>query len=78
MNQQQVGVPVFKLYGDALEWPTPDLLHCESIPKRSRLHDWVIEPHRHPDLLQLLYLRSGWALIEVEGCLLYTSDAADE
>ena len=55
MNQQQVGVPVFKLYGDALEWPTPDLLHCESIPKRSRLHDWVIEPHRHPDLLQLLY-----------------------
>lgn len=35
-------VPVFKLYGAPLEWPTPDLLHCESIPARSRLHDWEI------------------------------------
>ena len=25
-------VPVFKLYGETRQWPTPDLLHCESIP----------------------------------------------
>jgi hypothetical protein len=25
-------VPVFKLYGETTLWPTPDLLHCESIP----------------------------------------------
>lgn len=50
-------VPVFKLYGAPLEWPTPDLLHCESIPARSRLHDWEIKPHRHADLAQLLYVR---------------------
>ncbi|MGU1569351.1 helix-turn-helix domain-containing protein, partial [Pseudomonas aeruginosa] len=49
-------VPVFKLYGAPLEWPTPDLLHCESIPARSRLHDWEIKPHRHADLAQLLYV----------------------
>lgn len=54
-------VPVFKLYGAPLEWPTPDLLHCESIPARSRLHDWEIKPHRHADLAQLLYVRKGWA-----------------
>ena len=35
-------IPVFKLYGDGADWPTPDLLHCESIAARSRLHDWEI------------------------------------
>ncbi len=60
-------VPVFKLYGAPLEWPTPDLLHCESIPARSRLHDWEIKPHRHADLAQLLYVRKGWAQLQVEG-----------
>ncbi|MBV6271199.1 AraC family transcriptional regulator, partial [Pseudomonas aeruginosa] len=58
-------VPVFKLYGAPLEWPTPDLLHCESIPARSRLHDWEIKPHRHADLAQLLYVRKGWAQLQV-------------
>jgi AraC family transcriptional activator of pobA len=67
MAPRPANVPVFKLYGDRLEWTTPDLLHCESIPERSRLHDWEIKPHRHGDLVQLLYVRSGWAVIEIEG-----------
>lgn len=61
MTDSTRDVPVFKLYGAPLEWPTPDLLHCESIPARSRLHDWEIKPHRHADLAQLLYVRKGWA-----------------
>ncbi|MDU4312679.1 MAG: AraC family transcriptional regulator, partial [Klebsiella michiganensis] len=24
-------IPVFKLYGEEQGWPTPELLHCESI-----------------------------------------------
>jgi AraC family transcriptional activator of pobA len=60
-------VPVFKLYGETAAWPTPDLLHCESIPERSRLHDWEIKPHRHGDLVQLLYVQGGSAELEVEG-----------
>jgi len=67
MAPYPANVPVFKLYGDRLQWTTPDLLHCESIPERSRLHDWEIKPHRHGDLVQLLYVRSGWAVIEIEG-----------
>ncbi|UVM54936.1 helix-turn-helix domain-containing protein [Pseudomonas sp. B21-012] len=63
----KASIPVFKLYGEQLQWPTPDLLHCESIPARSRLHDWEIEPHRHADLCQLLFLYAGQAEIEVEG-----------
>lgn len=59
-------VPVFKLYGEH-NWPTPDLIHCESIAERSRLHDWTIKPHRHGDLIQLLYVEQGEAWLEVEG-----------
>jgi len=60
-------VPVFRLYGETTAWPTPDLIHCESIASRSRLHDWEIRPHRHGDLVQLLYVQSGAAELEVEG-----------
>ncbi|WP_043300671.1 helix-turn-helix domain-containing protein [Pseudomonas sp. M47T1] len=60
-------VPVFKLYGEGQDWLTPDLLHCETIPKRSRLYHWEIQPHRHADLCQLLYVHAGQAEIEVEG-----------
>ncbi|MBC9251702.1 AraC family transcriptional regulator [Pseudomonas alcaligenes] len=69
-------VPVFKLYGETTAWPTPDLLHCESIPERSRLHDWEIKPHRHGDLVQLLYVQGGSAELEVEGVLHRVEQAA--
>ncbi|WP_163558468.1 helix-turn-helix domain-containing protein [Halomonas sp. NO4] len=60
-------VPVFKLYGETRHWPTPDLLHCESIPERSRRHDWRIQPHRHADLVHLLHLSAGQVDLELEG-----------
>jgi AraC family transcriptional activator of pobA len=60
-------VPVFKLYGETTLWPTPDLLHCESIPQRSQLHGWEIQTHAHSDLVQLLYVQSGQATLHVEG-----------
>lgn len=60
-------IPVFKLYGEGHEWHTPDLLHCESIPARSSLHDWEIREHRHADLAQILYVQKGTAIINIEG-----------
>ncbi len=69
-------VPVFKLYGETAAWPTPDLIHCESIAERSRLHDWEIKPHRHGDLLQLLYVQSGSAELEVEGVVNRVEEAS--
>ena len=69
-------VPVFKLYGETAAWPTPDLIHCESIPERSRLHDWEIKPHRHGDLVQLLYLQGGSAELEVEGVVSHVQQPA--
>jgi len=55
------------LYGESLDWPTPDLLHCETISSRSREHQWEIKPHRHADLCQLLFVFKGQAELEIEG-----------
>lgn len=60
-------IPTYKLYGEAREWPTPELLHHESIAERSLIHNWVIRPHRHNDLFQLLYIRRGGARIMLDG-----------
>lgn len=60
-------VPVFKLYGETQHWPTPDLLHCESIPERSQLHNWIIRPHRHADLVHILFISQGSVELALEG-----------
>ncbi|WIX33435.1 helix-turn-helix domain-containing protein [Salinicola sp. JS01] len=52
-------VPTYQLYGETRHWPTPDLLHCETIAERSRLYAWHIRAHRHADLMHLLLLREG-------------------
>ena len=62
-----VSIPVFKLYGEQQDWLSPDLLHCETISLRSRVHDWEIRPRRHADLCQLLYVHKGRARVEIEG-----------
>lgn len=54
-------VPIFELYGENQPSLTPDLVHCESIAARSRLHNWEIRPHRHHGLFQLLWLEQGAA-----------------
>ncbi len=69
LKSAENAVPVFKLYGETAAWPTPDLIHCETIPARSRLHHWEIKPHRHGDLVQLLYVQSGRAQLQIEGSL---------
>jgi AraC family transcriptional activator of pobA len=66
-------IPVYKLYGEAFAWPTLDLMHCESIPERSRLHGWEINLHRHADLAQILYVRAGTADLHIEGKLTHVA-----
>jgi AraC family transcriptional activator of pobA len=67
MTHSDAVIPVFKLYGEHQAWPTPDLIHCESIPKRSSQHHWEIQLHRHADLFQLFYIQRGPAQVEIEG-----------
>lgn len=62
-NQQ---VPVFELYGEKRRWPTPDLIHSETISERSHLHNWHIKPHRHNGLWHLVYFFRGTAEVELD------------
>jgi AraC family transcriptional activator of pobA len=59
-------VPVYKLYGEEEHWLTPDMVHCESIASRSRLHNWQIKPHQHHGLFQILYLADGTAGLRLD------------
>lgn len=59
-------IPVFKLYGEHTPWPTPDMMHCETIAARSTLHNWEIRPHQHHGLFQLLFLKDGQARIRAD------------
>lgn len=52
-------VPTYQLYGEDAERSGRFWLHCESIPERSRLHDWEIRPHRHEAFFQILYISHG-------------------
>jgi AraC family transcriptional activator of pobA len=60
-------VPVYHLYGERDSELAPDLVHCESIASRSRLHNWEIQPHRHHGLFQMLWLARGKARVELDG-----------
>jgi AraC family transcriptional activator of pobA len=54
-----VPVPAFFLYGEPLQPPDERMVHVETIASRSRQHDWIIRPHRHRDLHQVLLLQRG-------------------
>jgi len=58
-------IPTYGLYGEGRGFP--DVLHCERMSDRARLHDWRISPHRHPNLHQFFLIRSGTAWITVDG-----------
>ncbi len=58
--------PIFKLYGGQDDWPTAEMVHCETIASRSRLHHWHIRPHRHSGLYQILHLQQGRAVVSLD------------
>lgn len=59
-------IPNYRLYGEDGAQAGVELVHCESIPERSALHDWNIRPHRHDALYQLLFMRQGSARMLLE------------
>ena len=63
---EKKAVPIYKLYGESDPWPMADMVHCESIAARSRLHNWHIATHQHNGLFQILYLAAGSAKIQLD------------
>lgn len=57
----------FALYGEGSAPVAPEFLHIEDIPSRSALYDWVIAPHTHQGIFQLLLLAEGQARVTLDG-----------
>jgi AraC family transcriptional activator of pobA len=58
-------IQVYNLFGEAGD--LPDVVHCETIPSRSVLHNWKLAPHRHVRLHQVLLIESGGGLATLDG-----------
>lgn len=51
--------PTYRLYGEKTDASADFWIHTETVPKRTRLHNWHIERHRHDGFFQLFWLSAG-------------------
>jgi AraC family transcriptional activator of pobA len=58
-------IQVYNLFGESGD--LPDVVHCETIPARSVLHDWRLAAHRHARLHQVLLIESGGGEATLDG-----------
>jgi AraC family transcriptional activator of pobA len=61
----QAAIRTYNLFGEAGD--LPDVVHCETIAARSRLHDWEFAIHRHARLHQILLVEKGGGQATLEG-----------
>lgn len=59
-------IPQFHLYGEAADDQAFDFIHAEPITARSAALDWVIAPHSHRYLHQIMHVATGGGAINVE------------
>lgn len=52
-------IPSYRLYRERSGESGDFWLHCETIPERTRLHNWEISVHRHAALFQVFSLTAG-------------------
>lgn len=65
MKNFQATVQSYSLFGESAH--LPDVMHCETIAERSKLHDWELSPHRHLHLHQVLLVRAGGGAASLDG-----------
>lgn len=59
-------IPRFGLYGENRVETDPGFVHIEDISARSKANNWVIKPHRHAGLFQVLFLFGGRAEVQMD------------
>lgn len=59
-------IPQFSLYGEHAVNQDPAFVHIEAISARSSKNDWIIKPHRHTHLFQILHMFNGEVEIELD------------
>lgn len=64
MSEQKI--PNYSLYGEFLDKTAPVAIHIEAIADRSPHHDWIIEPHRHSKLFQILCIFEGTLDVQLD------------
>ena len=64
-ERSQSAIKVYNLFGEFGD--LPDVVHCETIPSRSVLHDWTLAAHRHARLHQVLLVESGGGQATLDG-----------
>lgn len=60
-------VPTYRLYREDSGESGDFWIHCETIPVRSRLHNWEIAAHRHDRLFQVFAVTDGRGEILIDG-----------
>ncbi|MAQ83025.1 MAG: AraC family transcriptional regulator [Maritimibacter sp.] len=65
---QGAQILTYNLFGESTD--LPDVVHCETIETRSRLHDWEFAPHRHARLHQALFIETGGGQASLDGMTL--------
>ncbi len=72
-------IPQFALYGETAFAHKPEFVHIECIYERSERNGWLIKPHRHSHLFQILFMYNGAAEVQLDaarsshkGCWLVT------
>ena len=73
-NHRSRHIRNFNLFGENAH--LPDVVHCETIEFRSRLHNWELVPHRHAHLHQILLIEEGYGSVEMDGNRTYFSASA--
>lgn len=59
-------IPQFALYGETVISHKPEFAHIEDIRERSLRNGWIIKPHRHAHLFQILCVFSGAAEVQLD------------
>ena len=52
-------IPSYRLYREKTGESDDFWIHCETVPERTRLHNWEIAQHRHDSFLQVFVLTAG-------------------
>jgi len=66
MSRTTVSIPQFALYGETVISHKPEFAHIEDIRERSLRNGWVIKPHRHNHLFQVLCIVSGATEVQLD------------
>ncbi|WP_191601347.1 helix-turn-helix domain-containing protein [Marinomonas algicola] len=66
MSNEKQDIPQFSLYGEATSNKDPGFVHIEDIATRSSENGWLIKPHRHGRMFQVLCIFDGRIEVRID------------